>query len=142
MLHQHSIYQLDDSLQRIDFATVHAWLTTSYWSPGISRQRIEQGARNSALVLGAYLNDSQVAFARVVSDTTRFAYLSDVFVAPDHRGKGLARALVQCAFNHPTFAAVDKWFLRTQDAHAVYQPLGFQPLADPESWMVYTPPAK
>src|SRR5579863_7969134 len=106
MFEQHDQYQLDDSLTRINFDVVHAWLTASYWSPGITRQRVEQGARHSALVIGAYRDAAHVGYARVVSDTTRFAYLCDVYVDPAHRGQGLAKALVQFALNHPDLAGV------------------------------------
>lgn len=136
---QHSIYQLDDSLQRIDFAAVTAWLAASYWSPGISRQRVEQGARNSAVVIGAYLEGKQMGFARVVSDTTRFAYLSDVIVDAQHKGKGIGRAMVKFALEHPALAGVEKWFLRTEDAHGVYEPLGFRLISDERFWMVRIP---
>jgi GNAT superfamily N-acetyltransferase len=139
MLHQHNGYHLDDAITRIDFARVTAWLASTYWSPGISRERVEQGARYSTLVLGAYLDHQQVAFARVLSDTTRFAYLADVYVDTPHRGKGLARALVHFALTHPLLTTVDKWILRTEDAHTVYEPLGFRLITDAERWMSYTP---
>lgn len=138
----HGAYELDDSLARIDFARVTAWLASTYWSPGISRERVEQGARHSTLVIGAYFNNQQVGFARVLSDTTRFAYLADVYVDAPHRGKGLAKAIVTFALHHPLLAAVDKWCLRTRDAHGVYQSLGFQPITDPDWWMVHTPARK
>jgi GNAT superfamily N-acetyltransferase len=139
---QHDNYQLDDSLLRIDFAAVHVWLAASYWSPGISRQRVEQGARNSAVVIGAYLEGKQVGFARVVSDTTRFAYLSDVIVDAGHKGKGIGRAMVQFALSHPALAEVEKWFLRTEDAHGVYEPLGFKLITDERFWMSRLPPVQ
>jgi hypothetical protein len=74
----------------VDFECVHAWLASSYWSPGIDRERVERGALNSALVLSAFDADgAQVGFLRVVSDKTRFAYLCDVWIEDKHRGKGL-----------------------------------------------------
>ncbi len=142
MQDHHDNYELDDSFQRIDFAAVHAWLSATYWSPGISRQRVEQGARNSAVVIGAYLEGKQVGFARVVSDTTRFAYLSDVIVDEQHKGKGIGRAMVRFVLGHPALAGVEKWFLRTEDAHGVYEPLGFRPITDERFWMSRLPPAQ
>ena len=136
----HGGYALDDARARIDFDRVTAWLAGTYWSPGISRERVEQGARHSAVVIGAYLDGVLVGFGRVVSDTTRFAYLSDVFIDDGHRGKGLARAMVAFALEHPLLGGVDKWCLRTRDAHRVYETLGFEGIRDPEWWMVYTPP--
>jgi hypothetical protein len=81
---------------------------------------------------------AQAAFARVVSDKTRFAYLCDVWVDQPHRKKGLARAMVRLALDHPDFQTV-KWLLATLDAHSVYAELGFTPLPDPERWMVRKP---
>lgn len=131
-----------EGVASIDFARVHAWLASSYWSPGIPRERVETGARNSALVLGAFdaQNGIQTGFARVVSDKTRFAYLCDVWVDDSFRGRGVARALVRYAVEHPEFATVVTWTLGTKDAQGVYEPLGFrdirEPGAYPNTWMV------
>lgn len=129
-------YQLTDELKRMDFERVHAWLKDSYWVPGIPREEVERGARNSALVVGVFLpRGPQVGFLRVVSDKTRFAYFMDVFVDPEHRGKGIARAMLRYAFEHPDLSTVKQWVLATRDAQEVYKPLGFEPLKYPERWM-------
>jgi len=94
-------YEIDAAISRVDWARVHGWLTTSYWTPGISQERVERAARNSALVVGAYTPEGQVGFLRVVSDWTRFAYLADVWVDEAHRGHGLARSMVRFACNTP-----------------------------------------
>ena len=127
-------YEISSDITRIDWNRVHAWLASSYWTPGISFERVKRGGENSALVLGAYKNGEQVGYARVVSDKTRFAYLCDVWVEQKHRGKGLARLMVQTALSHPDFATVN-WLLATVDAHGVYAKLGFTPLQNPERWM-------
>src|SRR5215218_3842350 len=85
--------------EAMDYALVHSWLSSSYWTPGISRERIEHAARNSALVLG---------------------------VADSHRGSGLARTMVSYAMQHPDFATISTWTLGTKDAQGVYEPLGFR----------------
>lgn len=127
-------YEINSEFDRIDWARVHAWLSTSYWTPGISLDRLKRAAEHSALVLGAYKNGGQVGYLRVVSDRTRFAYLCDVWVDVNHRGNGIARRMVQAALDHPDFATV-KWLLATLDAHPVYAKLGFKPLENPEHWM-------
>ena len=132
-------YEIDAAISRVDWVRVHGWLTTSYWTPGISRERVERAARNSALVVGAYTPEGQVGFLRVVSDRTRFAYLADVWVDEAHRGHGLARAMVRFALQHPEFNSVSCWMLATADAHGVYRELGFGPLAQPERWMEFRP---
>jgi len=131
---KHLDYVIEEGTQRINWPRVHGWLASSYWTPGISRERVEKAARNSSLVLGAFKDHEQVGFLRVVSDKTRFAYICDVWVDAGHRGKGLARALVRYALEHPDFSTVN-WLLATLDAHGVYAALGFQPLDEPERWM-------
>jgi ribosomal protein S18 acetylase RimI-like enzyme len=125
---------VEADLAKIDWPRVHAWLASSYWSPGISIERVKKGAENSALVLGAFCASEQVGYLRVVSDCTRFAYICDVWVDAAHRGQGIARQMVQHALNHPDFATVN-WLLATVDAHGVYAKLGFVLLQNSERWM-------
>jgi len=140
MRHSFLDYQCDDDRGRIDWPRVHGWLASSYWSPGISLERLRRGADASALAAGIYdAAGNQAGFARVVSDTTRFAYLCDVWIAEEHRGRGLGRALVRFILDHPLFAEIDRWCLRTEDAHGVYAELGFIPSPAPECWMEYKP---
>jgi GNAT superfamily N-acetyltransferase len=128
-------YEITSDLTRVDWPRVHAWLASSYWTPGISLERVKRAAENSALVLSAFKDGTQAAYLRVVSDRTRFAYLCDVWVDTGHRGKGLARHLVQTALNHPDFTTCN-WLLATLDAHRVYEKLCFTPLPNPERFMV------
>ncbi len=127
-------FEISPDISRIDWKRVHAWLSSSYWSPGISFERVQRGAENSALVLGSFVGPEQVGYLRVVSDKSRFAYICDVWVDQNHRGKGIARAMVQFALNHPVFTTVN-WLLATLDAHGVYAKLGFTPLTNQERWM-------
>src|SRR5437762_19427 len=84
------INQIDDRFERVDFARVHAWLSGTYWAQGVSQHNVEKAARNSAIVVGAYLDSEQVGYLRVVSDKTTFAWVGDVFVDERHRRKGVA----------------------------------------------------
>ncbi len=120
----------------LDFATIHGWLTTTYWSPGISRALVEQGFANSRLVMGAFAGAQQMGVARALTDTTRFGYVMDVFVAEPYRGRGIARGLVQRLVDHPDARAVPKWALLTRDAQPVYRGLGFATFAHPERFMM------
>lgn len=136
MTSRHGDYELDDELSRIDLRAVHGWLETAYWSIGTTMERVEKAALNSAMVIGAYLGDEQVAYARVVSDKISFSWICDVFVDPSHRGKGIAKSLIWFAMDHPDFKPMRRWVLVTRDAHSVYSELGFQPLENPENWMI------
>lgn len=132
-------YEIDDDFGRLDFRALERWLMATYWSPGIRIPEILQGARNSALNLGCYLEGregKQVGYLRVVSDKTRFAYIMDVYVDEAHRRRRLARALVAAAQSHPDLADVYTWLLATRDAQAVYAGNGFGPLPVPENWMI------
>jgi ribosomal protein S18 acetylase RimI-like enzyme len=130
---------VDDSLERIDFERVHRWLSDTYWSPGISREKVERAARNSSLVVGAYRGGTQVGYLRVVSDRTAFAYLCDVYVDEAYRGQGIARRMVRYALEHPEYQGLRRWLLATRDAHEVYRGLGFELLPLPERWMCLLP---
>jgi GNAT superfamily N-acetyltransferase len=134
-------YEMREGVEYVDFIRVHQWLASSYWTPGIPIERVMRAARGSALVLSAHHPDhGQVAYGRVVSDRDRFAYIADIWVDNTHRGRGLARALVEFAIEHPELQPVRTWTLATRDAHGVYAPLGFVPMSDPsahaDTWMV------
>ena len=128
-------------VERIDFATVTAWLAGSYWSPGIERAEVERGARHSSLVVGAYAaGGTQVGYARIASDRTRFGFFMDVFVHDAHRGRGIARAIVSFGMEHPDHRPVYLWLLATNDAHGVYEKLGFAAHPNPERMMILRKP--
>ena len=134
-------FVIREGLAAMDFARVQSWLTSTYWATGITRNTVEHAARHSALVIGAFTSEgTQVGYARLVSDLTRFAYFCDVIVAEENRGMGIGRSMVKHALEHPDFATVTTWTLATRDAHGVYAPLGFLPISDPVSrpadWMV------
>lgn len=139
LIGEQGTYEIDDALERIDFDRVHGWLASTYWSPGIAREKVERAARNSSLVLGAYKNGTQAGYLRVVSDRATFAWVCDVFVDDAHRGQGLARAMVRFALAHPEHQELRRWLLATQDAHGVYEACGFRLIDNPERWMFLRP---
>ena len=125
--------------ERLDFEQIHLWLSNTYWSPDVPREKVERAALYSSLVIGVYHADHQVAYMRVVSDRATFAYLCDVYVDEAHRGKGLATAMVRYALADPEHQGLRRWLLATRDAHPVYAGIGFQPLPTPERWMTLLP---
>ncbi len=122
--------------EHTDFETVHGWLTTTYWSPGVSRETVERAAHYSSMVVNAFEGDQQVGYCRIVSDRTTFAWVCDVYVEEGFRGKGLARTMVSTAVNDPEHQGLRRWLLATRDAHGVYEQIGFEPLVEPARWMV------
>lgn len=123
---------------RIQLDVVHAWLRTSYWSPGVRRDVCAKAFAHS-LVAGAYTPDGrQIGVARAATDRATFAWLCDVFVDPGARGLGIARTLVRTLMDHPELQTLRRWCLGTRDAHEVYRPLGFEPVA-PGIFMIHAP---
>ena len=142
MLKQHEAYEIDDDADRFDISRVQQWLATTYWWGDTANVKmVKRAFAHSALAIGVYHNNAQVACARVVSDKTRFAWLADVYVTPEHRQRGLARAMTRFIIEHPECQTITRFLLITRDAHEIYAAVGFQPLPDPERWMQFRPPA-
>jgi len=126
---------LSDDPARIDLNRVHNWLTGSYWTPGITRDRVAKQNAGSHC-LGAYDEAlGQVGFARVISDKASIAWISDVWVDEAVRGQGLGRRLVRWFLDHPDYATVRRFALVTADAHGVYEEIGFHAPLRPERYM-------
>jgi GNAT superfamily N-acetyltransferase len=119
---------------RIDVDLVHGFLTTSYWAEGRPREVVERSIANS-ICFSAFSSGRQVAFGRVVTDRAVFAYLADIFVIPEFRGRGISKRLVRAMLDHPDVAAVNGIHLRTRDAHGLYAQFGFGPIANPGEMM-------
>ena len=77
----------------------------------------------------------QVGFARVISDYAVFAWLLDVFILEDFRGKGLDKMLLAAIMTHEDLRGLKRWGLGTKDAHGLYEKYGFKPLSKPEIMM-------
>jgi GNAT superfamily N-acetyltransferase len=127
---------IKDGMANMDFEKITKMLSNSFWSPGIKIDEVEKGAINSALVIGAFLNDgSQVGYARVISDKTRFAYITDVYIDENFRKKGIGQKLINYILKHQELDDVYQWLLITKDAHGVYSKVGFNPVSRPLDWM-------
>lgn len=125
---------------KLQRAVVHGFIASSYWSPNI-RYDVLNKALNRSVVLGVYddESDSQVGVARVVTDYASFAWICDVFVDEDHRGRGIGKRMMQELLAHPDLQTIRRWTLGTRDAHAFYSQFGFV-RANAESLMEYKPP--
>ena len=118
-------FELDDDRERVDVEAVHAFLSEhAYWARDRPRETVERLIREATRVVGLYEGERQIGFARTVSDGQSFAYLADVYVLPEHRGSGLGIELVREAVDNSPFAD-RRWLLHTEDAHALYEKLGF-----------------
>jgi GNAT superfamily N-acetyltransferase len=119
-------YEVDDDRDRIDVAAVYAFLTEAYWAVGRSYDVIADINRTSARVVGVYHDGAQIGYARVLADGHTSAYLADVYVLSEHRGRGLGRALVEAAVNGDPQLAPLRWMLHTRDMHPLYRQFGFE----------------
>ena len=128
-------YTISDDRARLDIKVIQKFLSSeSYWATGRSVERIQRSVDNS-LSFGLYRGDEQIGFARVVTDYATFAWLADVFVLEESRGRGLAKWLVEVIISHPQLQGFRRWVLATKDAHELYRRYGFRELHRPERWM-------
>lgn len=123
---------------RMDLATIHAFLSgQSYWATNIPLETLSR-ALDHSLCFAAMDDGALIGFARVITDRATFAYLADVFVVPEHRGRGIAKCIMACIFEHPELQHLRRWLLVTRDAHGLYEQYGFRALAAPERHMEIT----
>lgn len=119
---------------RLDLDAITAMLARAYWAKGRTRDVIARYIQYS-LVFGLYDGERQIGLARIVSDYTTFAWLCDVFIHEDYRGKGLGKWLLETIIAHPDLQGLRRFILMTRDAHGLYAQYGFKPLASPDNMM-------
>ncbi len=120
--------------EKLDIPFIHSFLTNAYWSKGRTLEQVKKSIENSTC-FGLYLNNEQIGFARVLSDKVIFAYLMDVFIIEEQRGRGYSKYFLNEIFNHQEFRDVKKWMLATKDAHNLYKMFGFTTVTNAEKWM-------
>ena len=132
---RHGAYVISDDPSRLQLAAIHAFLSKSYWAEGIPLETVARSLANS-LCVGAYATDGgQIGLARFVTDFATFCYVCDVYVLEAHRQRGIAPALITFAVRHPRLQGLRRWNLVTRDAHGLYAPHGFKPIARAERYM-------
>ena len=119
---------------KLDVAFIQQFLKDIYWAAGRTIEEVQITIDNS-FCFGIYLNDKQIGFARVITDYVVFAYLMDVFIVEEHRGKGYSSILINSMMTEPKLKEVKIWRLATSDAHFLYQKFGFTALGNPEKMM-------
>ncbi|MHB1539488.1 MAG: GNAT family N-acetyltransferase [Solirubrobacteraceae bacterium] len=123
--------ELDDQPERVDVDAVHAFISEqSYWGRGRPRERVERAIAGSSRVVGLYDGQRQIGFARSFGDGVTLAYLADVYVLAQYRGRGLGLELVREAVEGGGGTGV-RWMLHTADAQELYEKLGFGPPEGP-----------
>jgi GNAT superfamily N-acetyltransferase len=127
-------YLISTDPAQLDLDAIHAYLVRAYWCEGIPRETMERAIANS-LCFALLRGKAQIGFARVITDSATYAYLCDVYVLENYRGKGLGKWLMECVMGHPALQGLRRFSLATRDAHGLYRQFGFRELSKPESMM-------
>jgi GNAT superfamily N-acetyltransferase len=118
--------EISFDLARLDFERTSELVKSAYWGKERTDE-INRRAFEKSICAIALIDGSQVGFARASGDRAVFARISDVIVWPEHRGKGIGKALMRALLAHPELATVGSWTLSTSDAHGLYRQFGFVP---------------
>ena len=127
--------QISTDKSQLDIALIHQFLSVqSAWAKGISLETVQRSITNS-LCFGGFLENRQIAFARVVTDKATFAYLMDVFVLPAYRGRGHAKTLMRAIQEHPDLQDIRRFILVSSTARGLYEQFGFKSPAKPDTFL-------
>ncbi|MGI8786201.1 MAG: GNAT family N-acetyltransferase [Pyrinomonadaceae bacterium] len=132
---QNGEFIISTDRKRLQIDRIQKFLTEeSYWAKERTHKQTMTAIKNS-LPFGVYKGENQIGFARVVTDYATFAYLGDVFILENFRGRGLSLWLMETILSHPDLQGFRRWILATKDAHALYAKFGFHELKFPTRWM-------
>ncbi len=120
---------------KIDVIAAHEFLSNhAYWCKNIPFAIFKKSFDNS-LCFAVFENDKQIGFGRVISDYATIAYLGDVYVLPEYRGKGISKLLMTQIMAHKELQGLRRWILLTGDAHGLYKQFGWEEIKSPDKWM-------
>lgn len=133
---KNQIYHVSTDKSKLNYDLIYTFLNKeSYWAKGRSLETVKKSIDHS-LCFGVYDNKGhQFGFARVVSDFAVFAWVMDVFIVSEARGKGLGKLLMEEIISYPQLRSLRRWGLATNDAHKLYAKFGFKELSNPEMFM-------
>ena len=119
---------------KLNVPFIQNFLKDIYWASGRTLEEV-QTTIHASVCFGIYSDETQIGFARVITDYVVFAYVMDVFIDEKFRGKGYSSILIEAMLNEPQLQQVKIWRLATSDAHYLYEKFGFKLLAHPEKMM-------
>lgn len=133
-------YTISTDRAKMDIVAIHDFLSNhSSWSKNIPIEKVQLSIDNS-LNFGVFHNEKQIGFARVISDFSTIAYLGDIYILQEYRGKGLSKKLMEAILQHPNLQKLRRWILLTSTAGWLYEKYGFTQLPNPEIYMeLYDP---
>jgi N-acetylglutamate synthase-like GNAT family acetyltransferase len=127
-------FSVSTDISRLDINVIHGFLSSSYWAENIPVETVRKSIEGS-MCFGVYDKNRQIGFARMITDKATFAYLADVFILEEYRGRGLSKWLMEIIMNSPELQGLRRIMLATRDAHGLYKKSGFTPLTQPNRWM-------
>ncbi len=128
-------FTISTDKSRLNVEYIHQYLCNrSYWAESIPVDVVQKSIQGS-ICFGIYTEETQIGFARVITDSACFAYLADVFIDEQYRGRGLSKWLMGVIMSYPDLQGLRRFMLATNDAHGLYQQFGFSQLTFPERWM-------
>ena len=127
-------YLISSDKSLLNIKVIQKYLSSSYWAKNRLLKTTKKSIGNS-VCFSLYYKKTQVGFARVITDKATFAYLADVFILEEHRGKGLSKWMMKVILNYGDLKNLRRWFLATKDAHSLYEKFGFHSLKEPEKLM-------
>lgn len=132
-------YRITENKDDMDIDAIHDYLSHSYWAKDIPKSVVIKAIENSlcfaVLAVDISNNETQVGFARLITDSATFAYLADVYILEKHRGNGLSKQMMQRIIDHPQLQGLRRIMLVTKDAHGLYDQYGFTALTDKKMFM-------
>ena len=133
-------YHFSTDKNKMDIPAIHDFLSNhSGWSNNIPIEKVELSVQNS-LNFGVFHDNRQIGFARIISDFSTIAYLGDVYLLNDYRGKGISKKLMDFIMSHPNLQGLRRWILLTSTADWLYEKYGFEKIPNPEIYMeLYNP---
>lgn len=129
-------YLISTNKAKLNLSLIHNYLAnTSYWAEGRPLEVVKKSIQNS-LCFGVYQVDQQIGFARVITDYATFAWMCDLFILHEFKGRGLGKWLLESIIRHPDLQGLRRIMLATRDAHSLYSSYGgFASLAQPD-WIM------
>ncbi len=127
-------YLISTDKSKLDVGIIYNFISQSYWGKDATIEKINRSIENS-LCFGIYINNTQIGFARVITDFVGFAFIADVFIVKNFQGRGLSKWLMKVILDYPELQGLRRWMLATKDAHSLYKKFGFKQLENPKQFM-------
>lgn len=119
------ILRLDPSERDYSEQIFRLYLFEGWAREGDDSSKITAALKNSRAAFGAFDGEKMVGFFRALSDGVSDAYLLDLIVDPQYRGRGIASALVKSVLDYLKAEKIE-WIVcvSTPAAEGVYKKFG------------------